>query len=82
MNTCETQLGGVGTMIGRQLADRLIDLARPGATIVDNSANIVHVTEHVVSVVDMTKICPLAHAKARIGRYRISRAARPPLLSV
>jgi hypothetical protein len=32
---------GIGSKVGERLAEKLIDLSRPGATIVDNSAEII-----------------------------------------
>jgi hypothetical protein len=73
MNTRVPTPDAFGTLVGRQLAQKLIDLARSGSTIVDNSPVIQHRRVRPLAEV-RTVICPVAQAEDRIKRFRLARA--------
>jgi len=67
----------IGSILGQRLAERLVELSRPGLIIVDNSA--VPVSEHAVSrqaPASDTARSQIAQAEARIKRYRLNRSKR------
>jgi len=67
----------LGSILGQRLAERMVELSRPGLIIVDNSA--VPVTEQAASPeapAPELPPCPIVQAEARIRRYRLNRSKR------